>query len=101
MRKFPFIKQLDAMDCGPSCLKMTASFYGKEYAITTLREICNIAKDGVSLIGISRAAESIGFKTIGGRFNIHSLVEKITLPCILHWNQDHFVVLYKIKKKKK
>ncbi len=101
MEKISFVKQPDAMDCGPTCLKMISSFYGRDYSIDTLRELCNAAKDGVSLGGISRAAEKIGFKTIGGRLDIVKLTEKAVLPCILHWNQEHFVVLYKIKKKKK
>lgn len=89
------------MDCGPACLKMISSFYGREYSVDTLREFCNAVKDGVSLGGISRAAEKTGFKTIGGRFTITKLAEKVPLPCILHWNQEHFVVLYKVKKKRK
>lgn len=96
----PYI-QPDSMDCGPACLCMVSSFYNKQYSIEKLRELCNIGKDGVSLMGISRAAESIGFKTIGGRLTIDHLRYKVLLPCILHWNQEHFVVLYKIKKKKK
>ncbi|MBB4034732.1 ATP-binding cassette subfamily B protein [Dysgonomonas hofstadii] len=101
MRKFPFIQQHDSMDCGPACLKMISSFYSQEYSIEILRDLCCIAKDGVSLKGISLAAEIIGFKTIGGRLTIDKLMEKALLPSILHWNQEHFVVLYRIKKKKK
>lgn len=100
VKHFPFTTQPDAMDCGPACLKMIASFYGKEYSMDTLREFCNIAKDGVSLGGISKAAERIGLKTIGGRIDIDKLIKKAKLPCILHWNQEHFVVLYEVKKKK-
>lgn len=99
-RKFPYSIQYDSMDCGPTCLRMIALFYGKEYSIETLREFCNIVKDGVSLKGIAYAAEKIGFKTIGGRITINSLSEKAILPCILHWNQEHFIVLYKIRKKR-
>jgi ATP-binding cassette subfamily B protein len=99
--KFPIVIQPDSMDCGPVCLKMISSFYDKEYPIDTLREFCNTVKDGVSLMGISKAAEKIGFKTIGGRLTVNKLTEKAPLPCILHWNQEHFVVLYKVKKKKK
>lgn len=101
MAIFPFQKQFDSMDCGPSCLKMICSYYGIEISIRTLRELCFIAKDGVSLMGISKAAENIGFKTIGGRLDTALLIKKMILPCILHWDQEHFVVLYKIKKKRK
>lgn len=100
MTPFPFIKQLDSMDCGASCLKMFTHYYGKEYTIDTLRDLCDITNSGVSMMGIGKAAESIGFKTIGGRFTIEKLIESASIPCILHWNQDHFVVLYKIKKRK-
>ncbi|MFV0362732.1 MAG: peptidase domain-containing ABC transporter [Suipraeoptans sp.] len=99
--RFPFYKQLDAKDCGPTCISMISSFYGKEYHLDTLRELCHTTIGGVSLLGISKAVEKIGFKTIGGRIELTKLIEKATLPCILHWNQEHFVVLYKIKKKKK
>lgn len=100
MPKILLVKQLDEMDCGPSCLKMVSSYYGRHYSIDTLRELCNIIKDGVSLLGISKAAEEIGLKTMGGRFSIDILVKKAILPCILHWNQEHFVVIYRIKKKR-
>lgn len=89
------------MDCGPACLKMITSFYGKEYSIDTLRTFCNLVKDGVSLMSISKAAENIGFKTIGGKITFEILAIKALLPCIIHWNQDHFVVVYKIKKQRK
>ncbi|MBP1619168.1 MAG: transporter, ATP-binding protein [Bacteroidetes bacterium] len=95
----PYI-QPDSMDCGPACLCMIAEYYGKRQSIDILRQLCNIAKDGVSMVGISKAAEAIGLKTIGGRLTIDRLEEKALLPCILHWNQEHFVVLYKIRKKK-
>jgi ATP-binding cassette subfamily B protein len=100
MISFPFFKQSDSMDCGPACLKMITSYYGREYSIEILREYSFISKDGVSLLSISKVAEKIGLKTIGGRFTIEGL-KKVALPCILHWNQNHFVVLYEIKVNKK
>jgi len=98
---FPFTHQPDAMDCGPACLAMIAEHYGKRYTLEYLRDNCFIGRDGVSLLGISKAAENIGFKTVGGRITFEKLAEKALLPCIVHWNQDHFVVVYKIKKKRK
>ena len=95
------IEQQDAMDCGPSCLAMIAKHYGQQADKEQLREICSLGKDGVSLLGISKAAETIGFKTIGGRLSFDTLVHEVPLPCIAHWNQNHFVVVYKIKKNKK
>ena len=100
-RNFPLIHQPDAMDCGPACLGMIAKYYGKEYDINGLRNSSFIGRDGVSLLGISRAAENIGFRTVGGRITFEKLAEKALLPCIVHWKQDHFVVVYAIKKLKK
>jgi ATP-binding cassette subfamily B protein len=91
--------QLDAMDCGPACLSIITSHYGSEYSIDNLRRSCHISKGGVSLLGISEAAEQIGFKTIGGRLTFTKLEKEAPLPCIIHWNQEHFVVVYKIKGK--
>ncbi len=96
---FPFSKQPDSMDCGSSCLKMITQFYGKEYTYDTIRDLCYTAKDGVSLLSISDAAEQLGFKTIGGRLSLEKLEKEALLPCIIHWNQEHFVVVYKIKTK--
>lgn len=86
------------MDCGPSCLQMVARFYGKKFSLPDLREKSYITREGVSFLGISEAAESIGFKTIGVRIPFPKLAEETPLPCIVHWRQKHFVVVYKIKK---
>lgn len=99
--KFPHYLQLDIMDCGPSCLRMIAKYYGKHYTLQTLRQRCFITREGVSMLGISDAAETIGFRTQGVRITLKQLAEEVQLPCILHWNQSHFVVCYKIKKTKK
>ena len=99
-KKFPFVKQRDTMDCGPSCLKMVAAFYGKDLDLDSLREQCFPTKEGVSLMGVSLAAEKIGLKTVGGRFTFTELNNKVPLPCILFWKQEHFVVLHKVQKKK-
>lgn len=102
MRKaFPHYSQLDAMDCGPSCLRMIAQYYGRKYSLQTLRERCYITRMGVSMLGISDAAESIGFRTLGVKTDFEQLSRETPLPCILHWNQNHFVVCYGIKKTQK
>lgn len=93
-------QQQDAMDCGPSCLVMIAKYYGVQQNIDRIRHTCALGKDGVSLLGISKAAEEIGFKTIGGQLDFDTLAQKAPLPCVAHWNQNHFVVVYKIKKRK-
>ena len=99
--KFVNIKQRDAMDCGPSCLAIVVNYYRRQVDRDGLRKICSLGKDGVSLLGISKAAETIGFKTIGGRLSFNTLAHEIPLPCVVHWNQNHFVVVYKIKKHNK
>lgn len=96
MKDFPHYTQHDAMDCGPTCLRMIARHYGKNYTLETLRERCFITREGVSMYGISEAAEGIGFRTMGVKISTEKLIEEAPLPCIMHWNQEHFVVLYKI-----
>ena len=96
---FPFYPQFDMMDCGPACLRMIAKHYGKHYTLQTLRKKCFITHEGVSMLGISEAAESIGFRSLGVRLDTDRLVENASLPSILHWNQNHFVVFYKVKEK--
>lgn len=99
-KQFPFYKQLDAMDCGPTCLRMVAKHYGKHYSLETLRQKSFIGREGVSMLGISTAAESIGFRTIGVHISFEQLVEA-PQPCIVHWKQNHFVVVYDIRAQKK
>ena len=95
---FPVYKQLDQMDCGPTCLRMVAKFYGRNYSLNELRNKSFITREGVSLLGISDAAEAIGFRTIGVKIPFNKLVDEAVLPCIIHWYQRHFVVVYKITK---
>ena len=94
---FPHFHQLDASDCGPTCLRMIAKHYGYSYSVQYLRERAFITREGVSMLGISDAAEHIGFRTMGVRITLEQLEKEVLLPCILHWNQRHFVVCYKIK----
>ncbi|HKK41229.1 MAG TPA: cysteine peptidase family C39 domain-containing protein, partial [Bacteroidales bacterium] len=88
------------MDCGPSCLKMVAGFYGKTFSLESLRKKCYITREGVSFLGLSEAADAIGFKTIGVKIAFDMLRDNVPLPCIVHWRQKHFIVVYKIKKGK-
>lgn len=87
------------MDCGPTCLKMVTAYHGKDYSLDYLRANSYITKNGVSLLGLSEAAEKVGFKTLVAKLTYKQLIEQAPLPCILHWNQEHFVVLYDIEKK--
>ncbi len=101
MKKFSEYKQLDAMDCGPTCLRMVAKHYGKSYTLQALRQKSHITREGVSMLGISDAAEAIGFRNRGYRLSWEQLRDEVPLPCIVHWNQRHFIVVYDIKKNKK
>ncbi|MEL7269633.1 MAG: peptidase domain-containing ABC transporter [Bacteroidota bacterium] len=98
--RFPFFKQLDQMDCGPTCLRMVAKYYGKSYPADYLREKSNITREGVSLGGIADAAETIGFRTLAVSVDFETLTAEVPLPCIAHWRQKHFVVVHKISKGK-
>ena len=88
------------MDCGPTCLRMVAEHCGKNISLQTLREKMQIGKDGVNLLGISDAAEAIGFRTQALKLDYKTLIEDARLPAILHWKQNHFLVLYKVKRNK-
>jgi ATP-binding cassette, subfamily B, bacterial len=96
---FPFYKQLDANDCGASCLRMIARYHGRYYSLDNLREMTYIGKQGVSLLGISDAAERIGFQTLAAKTSFERLRKDIPLPCIAHWNQQHFIVIHKVTDK--
>lgn len=98
MKRFPHYQQHDQMDCGPTCLRMIAAFYGKHYSLERLREKSFITRLGVSMLGISEAAEKIGFRTMGVQISFQQLLEDAPLPCIVHWNQQHFVVVYRMAK---
>ena len=95
MKTLPHYTQHDAMDCGPTCLRMVAAFYGKHYSLEGLREKSFITREGVSMLGISEAAEKTGFRSICVQVGYEKLQEA-PLPCIIHWNQQHFVVVYKL-----
>lgn len=98
MKHFPHFIQHDAMDCGPTCLRMVAAFYGRHYSLEGLKEKSFITREGVSMLGISEAAEKIGFRSICVQVGYEKLQEA-PLPCIIHWNQQHFVVVYKLNDK--
>jgi ATP-binding cassette subfamily B protein len=98
MRKnFPNYIQADLKDCGATCLKIIAKHYGKTLNIQTLRQLSETTREGSNLLSISDAGETIGFKTLGIKVSLNKLIE-VPLPCILHWNKNHYVVLHKIKK---
>jgi ATP-binding cassette subfamily B protein len=97
--RFPFYHQHDASDCGPTCLRMVARYYGKNVPLQVLRERSYITRQGVSLLGISNAAESIGFRTLAVRIPFAKLISEAPLPCVAHWKQNHFIVVIKARKR--
>lgn len=105
LKKFPNDRQMDMMDCGPACLKMLAKYYGKYYSLQYLRDKCGITKEGVSFLDLSHAAEEIGLRTLSVKATVPDLLFRIPLPAIVHWDNSHFVVVYKaeglLKKKAK
>lgn len=98
MRKFPFYKQPDAKDCGPTCLRIVTKHYGKIIPLQQIRNLTETTREGSSMLGLSNAAENMGLKSIGVKINFKTLQEDVPLPCIVHWNKSHFVVVYKIDK---
>lgn len=94
--KYPYYRQHDLMDCGPTCLRMIAKFYGKSYGAEYLKKKCQQHRYGTSLLGISEGAESIGFKTLAVKIDFDTFVKKAILPCIVLWDQVHYVVVYKV-----
>lgn len=97
-KKFPFFYQPDEKDCGPTCLKIISKFYGRNINLKTIRNYSETTREGTNLLGLSEAAEKLGFKTLGVKINYNILNEEVPLPCIIHWNKIHFVVIYKINK---
>lgn len=100
-KDFPHITQPDTMECGATCLRMIAQYYGKKYSAETMQRLCRITREGVSMLSLSDAAEELGFRSVCGRISLERVVEQRPFPCILYWNQAHFVVLYDVKKKRK
>lgn len=99
MKRFPIHLQHDSMQCGITCLQMICEYYGRMYTLDQLAEMCYVTTEGVSLLGISQTAEHMGIHTVCGRLTVEQLTADV-LPCILHWNQNHFVVLYSVKGKR-
>ncbi len=96
--KLKFIPQHDQMDCGPACIAMVASYFGQNIPLHFLKENANLSREGISLLSISELCEEIGFETYPAKLTLTTLDENGSLPCILHWNKNHFVVLLDVKK---
>ena len=95
---FPFVRQYDTMDCGPACLSMIAAWYGKRISLETIRNKAFLTRDGVSFLGLKQAAENLKLKATGVKIPFSRLTAMNFFPCIVHWNQNHFVVIYSIKR---
>ena len=100
MNNFKVERQHDCMQCGIACLQMICNYYGKEYSLDSLSKICFATTEGVSMLGISETATNLGFHVVNVKCTVKTLTE-VSLPSILHWNQNHFVVLYRVKNEKK
>jgi len=100
LNTFPHEYQMDAKDCGPASLKIIAKYYGKYYSLQYLRDLCGITREGVSFRDISYAAEKIGLRSLSIEASIGNLIEKVPMPCIVHWDNNHFVVVYRATAKK-
>lgn len=96
---FKVFQQRDAMDCGPTCLRMIANHHGRLFPHDLIRELCNIGKGGVSLQGMADAAERMGLRALAVKLPYATLADEVPLPCIVHWESNHFVVLHKIDRK--
>lgn len=88
------------MDCGPACLKMIATFYGKFFSLQYLRDKCGITREGVSFQDLSYAAEDIGLRSLSLKASLDDLYHKVPLPCIIHWADSHFIIVYKVTRKR-
>lgn len=100
MKRFPFTRQFDQMDCGPACVRMVSKYHGKDYPLSYLRTLSHLSREGVSVAGIRDALKQIGMHSASFEMTIRQLREKCPLPAILHWEQNHFVVLYDIRQKR-
>jgi ATP-binding cassette subfamily B protein len=96
IKRFPHYHQPDAKDCGPTCLKIVSKHFGRDLNLSFIRQVSETNRGGSSLLGLNYAAEELGIKSLGVKINLEKL-NKAPLPCILHWNKNHYVVLYKIK----
>src|SRR5689334_1949842 len=96
--KFPIYKQAEFKDCGPACLKMISEFYGKTFSLSYLQQLCETNRQGSNLSSLSSAAEKVGFRALGVKLNYVELIDQAPLPCIIHWRNTHFVVVFDTSK---
>ena len=95
INSFPHEYQMDRMDCGPASIKIIAKYFGKYYSLQYLRDLCGMTREGVSFYDLTYTCEKIGLRTLASEASMDDMRDIITLPCIIHWNESHFVVVYK------
>lgn len=100
IKKFPYEQQRNSMDCGATCLRIIGRYYGRTMSLAQLRQLSSTSRTGASLLGLSRAAEEVGFRSMAAMVTFRKLQDEAPLPLILHWQQEHFVVVYKITRSK-
>ena len=93
MTKIPFVKQHDSMQCGAACLFMVCRYYGMHISLNEIDTLCVPTKEGMSMFGLKKSAQHLGFECSALKAPL-TILGQIQLPCLLHWNQNHFVVLY-------
>ena len=93
---FPYESQLDAKDCGPACIKIISRYYGKFYSLNYLRDLCGITREGVSFLDISFPSEQIGLRSLSIKISWKEFI-RLPFPCIVHWNNNHFIVVYNVR----
>jgi ATP-binding cassette subfamily B protein len=96
-KNFPFYEQPDTMDCGATCIRIIAKYYGRSISLSKLRILSETTTEGASIRTLSNTAERIGFKTLGVKINFQRLEKEAPLPCIVYWKQQHFLIVYKIE----
>jgi ATP-binding cassette subfamily B protein len=99
LHSFPHEYQLDAKDCGPACIKIIAKYYGRFFSLQYLRDVCGVSREGISFLDISAACEHIGIRTKALKLTWEEL-QLLPLPCVVHWNNSHYIVVYKVTKTK-
>lgn len=98
---FPFIKQFDSQDCGLACLKMISKYYGVNVSNSNpILAESNLLKQGITISDLNHTSEKLGYKPLVVKLDFESTLENAPLPAIFFWNQNHFVVVYKITSEK-
>ena len=99
IHNFPNFRQTDRFDCGPTCLKIVSKFYGRNFSLEYLKEVCGITTNGTTVKSLIAGAEKIGFQTATALINYETIEKKAPLPCIAYWRNRHYIIVYNINKR--